>query len=126
MNEFCFPVEAVIKRNAVLIGRDMNVLDRGKLELALSSPLQTYGGKFLYPSVLERAAALLFSLAKSHAFVDGNKRTAWVFTSLYLELEGFPLTAVSTDEVVDLVVRVAGSSEKDLGWIVEWLGNRIE
>ena len=91
MNEYCLPVEDVVRLNHQLIGRDGNLLDRSKLESALATPLQTFGGEYWHPSALDRAAALLHYLAKAHAFVDGNKRIAWVCASTYLEIEGFGL-----------------------------------
>ena len=64
MNEYCLPVEDVVRLNRQLIGRDGNLLDRSKLESALATPLQTFGGEYLHPSALDRAAALLHYLAK--------------------------------------------------------------
>lgn len=46
MNEYCLPVEDVVRLNRQLIGRDGNLLDRSKLESALATPLQTFGGEY--------------------------------------------------------------------------------
>ena len=48
--------------------------DRDGLEAAVSAPMQTFDGKELYPTDLEKIARLGFGLASNHAFVDGNKR----------------------------------------------------
>ena len=48
----------------------------GSLESALAQPRMTFGGTNLYPTLVEKAAALGLSLIKNHPFVDGNKRTA--------------------------------------------------
>lgn len=107
MTHFCLSPDDVVSLNAELTDNPFNVLDRGKLEAALAAPLQTFGGKLLVPSTVERAALLLIGLVKAHAFSDGNKRTAWVCTATYLMLEGLPLDDVSGAEVADFVEAVA-------------------
>ena len=44
------------------------------LESSLAQPLMTFGGEDLYPSLVEKASALGYSLIQNHPFVDGNKR----------------------------------------------------
>ena len=56
-------------------GGALGVRDFGLLESAIAQPRMTFGGKSLYPSLLEKAAALGFSIIMKHPFVDGNKRT---------------------------------------------------
>ena len=51
------------------------IRDQGLLESAIARPYQTFGGKDLYPTVLEKAAALSESIKINHPFIDGNKRT---------------------------------------------------
>ena len=84
-----------------------HVKDAGLLASALARPITTVGGADAYPSLPEKAAALLESLARNHALVDGNKRTAWTLTSLFLWMNGYIL-AIGADEGFDLVVGVAG------------------
>ena len=55
-------------------GGSPGIRDLGLLESALAQPLMTFGGEDLYPTVVEKASALGFSLIKKHPFVDGNKR----------------------------------------------------
>jgi death on curing protein len=64
-------------------------------ENAFESALARAGNKALYgePSIAELAAAYLFGLAKNHAFVDGNKRTAIVAAGAFLIINGYRLTA---------------------------------
>ncbi len=57
-----------------------------------------------------KAAALLQSLVKNHALIDGNKRLGWLATATFLELNGVGVTAASNDAVYDLVMVVAASS----------------
>lgn len=67
-------------------GGTPEVRDRGRLEAALFRPQTGY-----YTELVEEAAALMESLANNHAFVDGNKRVAFVLTDTFLRLNGFYL-----------------------------------
>lgn len=64
-------------------------------ENALESALNRAANKAAYgePDVFELAAAYAFGLARNHAFVDGNKRTAIVTAMLFLALNGYRMTA---------------------------------
>jgi death on curing protein len=67
------------------------VRDKGLLESALGRPrhLFAYGSSDLH----ELAAAYAFGIAKNHPFIDGNKRTAFVVAGLFLQINGWRLTA---------------------------------
>lgn len=62
------------------------VRDVGLLESALARPQASAFGADAYPTLHEKAAALLESLARNHALIDGNKRLAWVATRMFLIL----------------------------------------
>ena len=67
-------------------------------------------GQDAYPSTAAKAAALLESLTKNHALIDGNKRLAWAACSVFLSLNALEISeTVSNDDVYDLVVAVASS-----------------
>ena len=67
-------------------------------------------GQDAYPSTAAKAAALLESLAKNHALIDGNKRLGWAACSVFLSLNALEISeTVSNDDVYDLVVAVASS-----------------
>ena len=70
-------------------GGAFGVRDFGLLESAVSAPLATFGGEYLYRDLCEFASAYLFSLAKNHPFVDGNKRTATAAALVFFALERF-------------------------------------
>ena len=57
-------------------GGSAGIRDLGGLESALAQPRATFDGTDLHPTTIQKAAALAFSLALNHAFVDGNKRVA--------------------------------------------------
>jgi death-on-curing protein len=68
--------------------------------------MQTGYGVMLYPTLVGRSAALLHGVASAHAFEDGNKRTAWLCTAMYLERDGLPLRRIPDLEAADFVVDV--------------------
>lgn len=103
---FCVPVEAAILINRSLPNTVHAVTNRGQLESALARPMHAFGSQMVYPTLMERAAALLHGVATAHAFFDGNKRTAWLCTSTYLEREGSALQSIPDAEVADFVVDV--------------------
>lgn len=107
MTQYCLPVGEVVEWNRSLISQGFNVIDQAKLEGALAAPLQTWNGQLLYPSPLKRAAVLVERIANVHAFLDGNKRTAWMCGVVYLEQCGFNLEDVEDNDVVELMVSVA-------------------
>jgi death-on-curing protein len=80
--------------------------DFGLLDSAVMRPQATAFGADAYPSLHEKAGALLQSLARNHPFVDGNKRTAWATTEIFYQLNGHVLS-VDDDQIVGLVIDVA-------------------
>ena len=85
---------------------EAQVRDAGLLESALARPRATVFGEDAYPLIHEKAAALLHSLARNHALVDGNKRLALAGTIAFFGLNGLRLT-LSNDEAYDLVIAVS-------------------
>lgn len=121
---FCLVPDEVIELNRYLIGTEINLLDRGKLEASLAAPLQTFGGELLTPSPIRQAVLLLTGLVHAHAFIDGNKRTAWVCFVTYLEQFGMTLAAIPATEVTNFVVSLAlhkMSDDEAVDWIVDKL-----
>ena len=82
------------------------VRDIGLLDSAAARAQSTAFGEDAYPSVQEKAGALLHSLCRNHALVDGNKRLCLLAASTFLRLNGAPFT-LSQDEAFDLVMEVA-------------------
>jgi death-on-curing protein len=80
-------------------GGSLGVRDLGLLESALARPQATFGGEDLYPGLFDKAAALMHSLLKNHAFVDGNKRTALATSGIFLTLNGYKLTNKHEEEL---------------------------
>ncbi len=89
-----------------VLGADFIVRDYGLLEAALARPQATAVGKDAYPTLDGKAAALLHSLARSHALIDGNKRLALAALIAFYGLNGRRLT-LTNDAAYDLVINVA-------------------
>lgn len=119
MKKTIFPSyeEAVFlhSRLLALFGGEPGVRDPGLLESALARPRSGY-----YATLSVQAAALLQSLARNHAFVDGNKRMAFALTLVFLQVNGVSLH-VSADEGESFLVGrvIQGKAEIDeiAGWI---------
>jgi death-on-curing protein len=88
------------------LGADFIVRDYGLLEAALARPQATAFGKDAYPTLDGKAAALLHSLARNHALIDGNKRLALAGLIAFYGLNGRRLT-LTNDEAYHLVMNVA-------------------
>jgi death-on-curing protein len=91
------------------LGGEPRVRDIGLLESALARPQATAFGADAYPDLDAKAAALLHSLARNRALVDGNKRLALAGVIAFYGLNGRRLT-LSNDEAYDLVIAVADGS----------------
>jgi death on curing protein len=83
------------------------IRDIGLLESTLARPQASAFGVDAYASLHEKAAALLESLARNHALVEGNKRLAWVATRLFLIVNGFDVRAPNAAVGDDFVRGVA-------------------
>lgn len=88
------------------LGPDYAVRDYGLLEAALARPQATAFGKDAYADLDAKAAALLHSIARNHALIDGNKRLALAAVIAFCGLNGRRLT-LTNDEAYDLVMSVA-------------------
>jgi death-on-curing protein len=85
---------------------ESDVRDYGLLESALARPQVTAFGSHAYPGLDAKAAALLHSLARNHALIDGNKRLALAATIAFSGVNGRRLT-LTNDAAYELVMAVA-------------------
>ncbi len=88
------------------LGVEPVVRDHGLLESALARPQASAFGQDAYETFEQKAAALLHSLARNHALVDGNKRLALAATIAFLGVNGQQLQ-FSNDDAYDFVIAVA-------------------
>jgi death-on-curing protein len=91
---------------AELVLDDVKIRDLGLLESALARPRTTAFGRDAYPTLDEKAAALLHSLARNHALIDGNKRLALAGLIAFYGVNGRRLT-LTNDAAYDFVIAVA-------------------
>ena len=95
------------------------VRDQGLLESALGRPRHLFAYTDPTPEIPRLAAAYAFGIAKNHAFIDGNKRTAAVVCETFLLLNGFELTATDIEAYPIFLSLAAGElSEESLA---DWL-----
>jgi death-on-curing protein len=95
------------------------VRDIGLLDSAINRPRSSAFGEDAYPTMSLKAAALLHSITKNHALVDGNKRLAWLSTVVFCDLNG-SASQLSDDDAFELVWEIA-SSHMDVASIAERL-----
>jgi len=88
------------------LGPGYTVRDYGLLEAALFRPQATAFGKDAYPDLDTKAAALLHSIARNHALIDGDKRLALAAIIAFCGLNGRRLT-LTNDAAYNLVMNVA-------------------
>jgi death-on-curing protein len=100
-------IEDLIALAGLLLGDPPTIRDIGLLGSAAARPATTVFGDDAYPDIWAKAAALLQSIAKNHALVDGNKRLGWLATAVFLEINGVEITAASNDDIYELVIDVA-------------------
>ncbi|RLD02550.1 MAG: type II toxin-antitoxin system death-on-curing family toxin [Chloroflexi bacterium] len=89
-------------------GGSSGIRDKGALESAIAQPRVTFDRKELYPTIVEKAVALGFSLIQNHGFVDGNKRVGHAAMETFLVLNGYEIDA-SIDEQENIILQVASS-----------------
>jgi death-on-curing protein len=107
------------------LGGEPVVRDYGLLESALARPQASAFGHDAYPDLEHKAAALLHSLARNHALVDGNKRLALAATLAFIGMNGRRLT-LTNDEAYDFVIAVATGSLNDVASIADVLTNNSD
>lgn len=100
-------------------GGTSGIRDISLLESAIAQPRMTFDKEDLYPSLLEKAAVLGFSIIMNHPFLDGNKRTGHAATETFLVLNGVEINA-SVDEQERVVLAMASSKLEREGFL-EWL-----
>jgi death on curing protein len=97
------------------------VRDIGLLDAAVARPRSSAFGADAYPGLELKAAALLHSIVRNHALVDGNKRLAWLAVVVFLDLNGRPVE-IDDESAFELVMGAAEGS-MDLEDIAARLGH---
>jgi len=103
------------------------VRDVGLLEAAVHRPQASVLGADAYPHLLNKAGAFMQSLIANHAFVDGNKRTGWAATEVFLGLNGVHLARVlDVDAAEVFTLSIAEGSLTSVAEIAEGLAQWVD
>jgi death-on-curing protein len=120
--DFCDVAADILGITPEQIARLPNV---GLAESALAAPRAGFGDVEVYPTILEKAVILLERLARNHPLPDGNKRTAFFLTGLFLEANGLPLRGAEPDVDVPMVEHIVAGRvgrQEIVGWLSERIG----
>jgi len=113
-------VRDYVERTSRAVPGGVTVRDVGLLGAAAVRPQTTFGAVDAYPDLISKAAALLHSLARNHALLDGNKRLALAGVIVFLGVNGVRLAATNND-AYDLVMSVATGDLDDVASIADRL-----
>lgn len=102
----------------ILKGRQ-KVRDMSLLEAAAGRPQQSVFGADAYPTLAEKAAALLHSLTRNHPFADGNKRTATIALLFMLAVNGFTVTWEPAEALEEIIATAEG--RRNVEQFATWL-----
>jgi death-on-curing protein len=111
----------VLTAGALAVGQVLEVGDYGLLDAAIARPRSTVFGLDAYSDNFAKAAALLQSLARNYAFVDGNKRTAWAAAWTFLQINGAELGEFDVDDAEVFMNDVATNGDLDVDHIAHKL-----
>ncbi len=118
---------AIHKRQLAEHGGADGVRDRGLLESALGRPRNLFAYTDPTPDVPSLAASYAFGVARNHAFIDGNKRTAYVVCRTFLLLNGFDMVATKEERYRTFLDLAAGAiTEEHLASWLDEHAHRIE
>lgn len=99
-------------------GGEHGVRDLGGLESALARPQAAFGNTQFYPDIMTKAAVLMDGLTRNHAFIDGNKRISISTAVLFLQVNGYRLTA-SNPELEEFAIHVT-TMKPGIEQIADW------
>jgi len=100
-------------------GGSHGLRDMTLLESAVFRPQTTFGGIDLYPTIFNKASALIHSLLLNHPFIDGNKRTAIASALIFLELNNYSFISLQ-NEIVTTALNIA-NKKWSINKISSWL-----
>jgi death on curing protein len=101
-----------------------SIRDLGALESAIAQPRMTFGGEELYPTIIEKASALGFSIVMNHPFVDGNKRAGHAAMETFLVLNRLEIKATVDEQERVILALAAGEFDRDA--LTNWLQKSVE
>ena len=99
------------------------VRDLNALESEINRPLQTFDGKELYPTIIEKVSALIESIIKNHPFIDGNKRLGFTLCRLILLNNEMDLKADENEKYI-FIIQIA-ENKLEHKQIADWIINHV-
>lgn len=120
-------VEDIFVIGEYATGGPIQARDAGLIDSACQRPRATVFGADAYPTLLRKAAALLQSLTSNHPLIDGNKRTAWLSTVVFLRLNGADVFAPDgyDGEAAQLVIAIADGTLREVDDIESALARMV-
>ena len=118
--------EEIVAIGRRIVDGNLNVRDVGLVASAAARPSTVAFGMDPYPTLIEKAAALLHSLTTSHPFTDGNKRVAFAATDVFLKLNGARFDPAAEDELFTTVLDIATHVLPDVPAIAERIAPLVE
>jgi death on curing protein len=106
------------------LGAPAEIRDIGLLESAVARPAVSVRGVDAYPSLAAKASALVHSLVRNHALIDGNKRLGLMGLVVFLGVNGATLT-FTNDDAYDFIVEIAEGHLDDVSVISDGLQRAI-
>jgi death-on-curing protein len=105
-------------------GGSHGLRDPGALASSVAQPRMSFGGNELYPTLVDKAVALAFSLTRNHAFIDGNKRISHASLETTLVMNGWQLNADVDEQEQVFLSLAAGTMSRDEFHL--WVTTHIE
>ena len=112
-------VLALHRRILAESGGTPGVRDLGAIASALSQPKVSVGGQDAYPTLIEKAAALGYSLIRNHGFLDGNKRIAHAAMEVFLVMNDMEISASVDEQERFMLSLAAGEVSREA--LADWL-----
>ena len=106
------------------IGGMHGIRDENLLDMSVNSPFQTFGGNDLYPTLIDKAAHLVYSLIKNHPFIDGNKRIGVTAMIAFLKSNNLDFSCTN-EELVEFGLGLADGSY-DASYAQEWIKSHVK
>jgi death-on-curing protein len=116
-------VLALHQRILAASGGTPGVRDLGGIASAVSQPKVSVGGQDAYPTLIDKAAALGFSLIRNHGFLDGNKRIAHAAMEVFLIMNDIEISASVDEQERFMLSLAAGQVSRES--LAEWLRSNV-
>ncbi|MDY3987077.1 type II toxin-antitoxin system death-on-curing family toxin [Peptoniphilaceae bacterium SGI.097] len=105
-------------------GGSNGLRDESLLDSAVFAPIQTFDGKDLYPTLIDKASRLAFGLITNHPFIDGNKRIGTHAMLVLLAINGLELE-YNDEDLIEVILQVAAGELSEV-LLHQWIAEHIK